>query len=200
MAEVEEYLNSGDYEMSDKKYPYIGEGKRSGNIVLFTGKRTGVVIVEGESVVDKYQVGYKCNTWDEAQFKNITREYLVDTYGKCESQEHALFIFRLAKNQEIYVKGFNYKKASYFMIVDNELYFYSSDEMPKRNKCKLIHLPLPPYEKEMKETKPAPTIEDELLEFILESAGYSGEELALSSFGRNFIKNLTSKYNITPKG
>ena len=58
MAEVEEYLNSGDYEMSDNKYPYIGQIYSA--IVLYYRKNGGVLLDDalGLRIVTGKQLRY----------------------------------------------------------------------------------------------------------------------------------------------
>lgn len=134
--------------MSDKSYPYIGEGKRSGNVVLFTAKGVGAVIAEGESVTDSFKVGVKSSTWEEGLFKNITRKYLANTYGKCDSQEHADFICGLAKVNKLKYRNDFGGDLLWFYCDGNKLEFYTENNAAGNN-AKLIHLPLPPKESKM---------------------------------------------------
>ena len=82
----------------------------------------------------------------ESQCKNITREYLANTYGKVESKEHAEFIELLAK-----VNGFNVSvsvaHSTYFVFYDRFVDFYSV-ELSKLSveDMKQITIPMPPKE------------------------------------------------------
>ena len=82
------------------KYPYIGEGYVSGVIVLMASDSKGVAINDLSPANNK---GDWWDSWNECQFKNITREHLANTYGKVESKEHAEFIIELAKNADLVV-------------------------------------------------------------------------------------------------
>lgn len=153
LAEVEEYLNSGDYEMSDNKYPYIGQIYSA--IVLYYRKNDGVLL--GDALgLDGNEIGKKIN--GENGSKNITREYLTNTYGKCESQEHADFICKLAESAEFTFYN-DYKGIHDHFWFDGKHMEFDDAKEPLKAKAKLIHLPLPPKEKEMEETKPVYTKE-----------------------------------------
>lgn len=78
--------------MSDKKYPYIGEAKITGVKVLFFCDGEGITI-DGES----YEIGSHRKNWSEPAFRNITREYLTNTYGEVKDERHAEFIKALAE-------------------------------------------------------------------------------------------------------
>ena len=137
--------------MSDKKYPYIGRSEL-GIIAL--------VYSEGKSICmsGNYQ-GERSYMYNEAGVKNITREYLSNTYGKCESQEHADFICKLAEN---YGFSFPYRiftNPRFFSFSCKALIFFEIESAARTDGEKLIHLPLPPKEKPMEETKPVYTKE-----------------------------------------
>lgn len=150
--------------MNDK-YPYIGKVESlSGaySIVLVTGKNYGCVL---ENRLDDENEGSFITLHGESHLKNI-REYLTNTYGKCESQEHADFICKLAGNYDIEVHTrYEMEPANdFFNFFTNDegvliLGFYS-EKASSINGEKLIHLPLPPNkEKSMEETKPTYTKE-----------------------------------------
>lgn len=147
--------------MSDKKYPYIGEGKRTGNIVLFTSNSTGEVIVAGNSATDSYCEGYTSDAWSEGAFEDITKGYLLGcygkTYGKCGTREHTDFIHDLAKNSGFKLDQ-NYSEGGYFYFCGEGAYGFGCEKLCSTS-AKLIHLPLPPKEKEMPEVKPVYTKE-----------------------------------------
>lgn len=81
----------------EKKYPYIGENL-AGDAVLFTETNVGY------RLLPKGYNGMPLNedqrTWKETRFKDITREYLMDTYGRVENEEHADFIIKLAATKD----------------------------------------------------------------------------------------------------
>lgn len=154
MTEVEEYLKSGGYEMKNE-YPYIGKAPVSGYIVLFLAKDLAALIDGNHSQGVSNYVNY----WVESRFTNITREYLANTYGKCESQEHADFICKLANiNNLPFVNNYS-DKAQWFNVSGGCVDFHSEHESSKNNE-KLINLPLPPKkESKMPEEKPVYTKE-----------------------------------------
>ena len=143
--------------MNDKKYPYIAKSKVSVTEILFTSRSFGVCLsTKGACYHD---------SWDENVFENITREYLANTYGKCESQEHADFICKLAEGCDIKIDdryNENSKRIFFNFFTDSgelRLGFYNEVGATTLNE-KLIHLPLPPKkEKPMEEAKPVYTKE-----------------------------------------
>lgn len=164
-----------------KTYPYIGKGENSGSIVLFYSENSGTTL--------------DCKTWatkllqysdcvNEGLFKNITAEYLADTYGKVESKEHAEFIKLLAGNEGI--------KCNYMVVSDDIKYFYFSGGVLfftfssiDDDRFKLITIPLPPKEKPMESQKEWPQVGDEALTNSLEKV----EVLALDN-GVAWVKHL----------
>lgn len=52
-------------------YPYFGRGKRTGNVVLFTGVNTGTAVHIEE--ISAYPMGYYSETWTEEEFTRITK-------------------------------------------------------------------------------------------------------------------------------
>lgn len=101
---------------------------------------------------------------NQDNLKGITRKYLTNTYGKCESQEHADFICELAENHDIEVVDKHSKQLAFFefFIESNKLKlgFYNTEGARTLHE-KLIRLPLPPKEKvmpEVKEQKPKITL------------------------------------------
>lgn len=83
------------------------------------------------------------NFEDEA-FKNITREYLANTYGKVESKEHAEFVVELAENHGYQLKGsFHEGDDNYFHFVESKkILFFSSGFSDNKQ----ITIPMPPKE------------------------------------------------------
>ena len=81
----------------------------------------------------------------ESQCKNITTEYLANTYGKVESKEHAEFIFDLVDiNDFSGLTGYAEEYPSWFCFDDDELFFFDNESNANDNGEKLITIPLPP--------------------------------------------------------
>ena len=116
------------------KYPYIGEYRTLELTVLFTGRGSGCEIGSNEYHSD----------WSELKYKNITREYLSNTWGVVESKEHAEFIIELAK-----LHGFSVfmpiGSVNHFIIKDG-LSFHNCGKI-KSTDLKQITIPLPPKAK-----------------------------------------------------
>ncbi len=132
-----------------KKYPYIGEWKEHGLVVLFTGAG------EGYGMKDLY--GFD-EGFSEGEYTNITREYLQNTCGVVESKEHAEFIARMALNEGIlFTTGLNENYPCWFAF-DEELYFFKSKEYASDSNRKQITIPLQPKSKEW-----SPEVGDEVV-------------------------------------
>ena len=130
--------------MSSKKYPYIGKSQYLGTVVFFASKDYGAVINS------KWE-----DSWNEDTFTNITRKYLTNTYGKCESQEHADFICKLAENAGFTPENdYHAEKGRVWFSFNHETGSFFEEHTAKDDNEKLIHLPLPPKEKPMEETRP----------------------------------------------
>jgi hypothetical protein len=120
------------------KYPYIGDC--SGYVrVLFTSAGTGVNMKSLRH----------CDGWIEGNFKNITREYLANTYGKVESKEHAEFIVKLAHNHSIkcysgYQSYSSHGFCFYINGYDELTLAFMHIERCKDSGEKQITIPLPP--------------------------------------------------------
>lgn len=152
-----------------KAYPYIGELKSgSGGIVLFADDGFGAQLNSkgsgwGENGIHIYLAHRE---WDECEFKNITTDYLRNTYGKVESKEHAEFIVKLAElNGAEVVEPWSWGKSFTFSPDDANgliLGFYDEAEA-KDDGEKLITLPLPPKEHKEPESKEWPVVGDEVL-------------------------------------
>jgi len=114
------------------KYPYIGDCSGIAR-VLFTGERTGFSI-------DSW---FYSDGWNEGNFKNITHEYLANTYGEVKSPEHAEFIVELAENA-----GFELARQSKhlgnFFSFDVKGFCFLDTEIIASQYCKKITIPLPP--------------------------------------------------------
>lgn len=126
-------------------YPYIGKCKENNLTVLFTSFRSGTTLhCDSSDITEKhkYETGF-----NEREFKNITADYLRNTYGKLESKEHAEFIVKLAEGAGFKV-GLNYEGGkSYFNFYDETIVDFWNDEVTSSaNGEKLITIPLPPKE------------------------------------------------------
>lgn len=133
------------------KYPYIGESTKNGAVVLFYSKNHGTRLWRDNA---NYQ-----EIWNESLFKNITAEYLTNTYGKVESKEHAEFIKLLASNEGI--------KCNYMVVSDEIKYFYFSCGVLFFTFCRVdddrfkqITIPLQPKDKSMESQKEWPQVGD----------------------------------------
>lgn len=118
------------------KYPYIGKWEDADFTVLFTGVREGFDV--------KHPYDHKSN-WMESNCRNITAEYLANTYGEVKSPEHARFIVELCESNGIKISAFNDKSARSFMISDSALYMLgSSPDDLITGSYKQITIPLSP--------------------------------------------------------
>ena len=129
------------------KYPYIGQlTNKAGFVALFAGSGFACNLSNPEEAWSDAPLNDFVSDWHEDAFKNITREYLANTYGKVASKEHAEFIFELCRVNGIpaiysskpsEAKSFEVNKGyiSLHSIGINELNVSSQ---------KLITIPLPP--------------------------------------------------------
>lgn len=123
-------------------YPYIGEGIKSGSTALIYEQSKCVAIESKTWAVADLEL---CDGINEDKFKNITAEYLANTYGEVKSKEHAEFIVKLAE-----VNGFTIEFISNFeaksFIIKNEclsIFNIHINGLDKENLNK-ITIPLPP--------------------------------------------------------
>lgn len=152
--------------MSNKTYPYIGRNK-NGQINIVYSNTSATHIGGGFE-------GEHFDNYNDFNTKNIGREYLTNTYGKCESQEHADFICKLAESHGIKLAdiegcSYGYYSTSDFFnfFTDNrgDLVFGFFDEKSASDSGeKLIHLPLPPKESEMESQLPTASSGSEVSE------------------------------------
>lgn len=125
------------------KYPYIGINEH-GTKVLFFSSNSQNVLLAGDSTA--LVVGCSYESIKSDFYKNITNEYLQNTYGKVQSPQHAEFIIELAKNA-----GFEHEDYEDYDIRDNYFYF-SGDylgftdlaDTASSDGEKQITIPLPP--------------------------------------------------------
>ena len=124
------------------KYPYIG-GIDSDCKTLFLDECYGIAMEHDELEI----TGIPEHDWSEDEFKNITREYLQNTWGVVESKEHAEFIIELAELHGFEVDE-NSDNPKSFMIYDDviSIYSFSHKELSNEDGRKQITIPLPPKE------------------------------------------------------
>lgn len=120
------------------------------------------------------------NKSEHKKDKNITAEYLINTYGKVESKEHAEFIKLIAENEGI--------KCNYMVVSDDIKYFYFSGGVlfftfssVDDDRFKLITIPLPPRDKSMESQKEWPQVGDYVICKSKADNVRKGELLALTN-------------------
>lgn len=116
-------------------YPYIGKIEETGNTIIFLNENKGMRISEPFDFIctrDK---------WKESVFKNITAEYLANTYGEVKSKEHAEFIVKLCENAGINVFPQLFD-ANHF-VIKGKLSFHNCERITS-SELKQITIPLPP--------------------------------------------------------
>ena len=123
------------------KYPYIG-GIDSDCKVLFIGKKHGIAIEHPTLEI----TGTAEGGWCGGQFKNITSEYLQNTYGEVKSPEHAEFIIELCESNGLSVHHdeFHVEKNFFALNGSGKLFFFPYETQSSINKRKQITIPLPP--------------------------------------------------------
>lgn len=133
--------------MSNKIYPAIYKSE-DGNLYLY------------ENRANCYSFGYKNwigsndNIFDTHESdKNITAEYLANTYGEVKSKEHAEFIVELAKNAGFSVVRPYKDKRRFFSFWDGQLGFFELESIATSSCAKQITIPLPNKQLATTETK-----------------------------------------------
>ena len=120
------------------KYPFIG-GIDDDCKVLLIENGYGIAIEHPTIEI----TGVPERGWDNRSFKNITPEYLANTYGKVESKEHAEFIIGLCKIGGIEIFNEFESGITHFIIAKCELIFtYGVPTTSAHDR--LITIPLPP--------------------------------------------------------
>ena len=124
--------------MKDKIYPAIYESSGGGKY-LYENERSYFCINTKEwSVAD--EIDKRAALSD----KNITREYLANTYGEVQSPEHAEFIIELAALYGFATKSPYFKGKLFFSIDRDDLTFWNQLASSKIYGEKKITIPLPP--------------------------------------------------------
>ncbi|AUG84983.1 hypothetical protein MAELSTROM_64 [Pseudoalteromonas phage Maelstrom] len=127
---------------NETKYPYIGECVNG--VALFSSKGVGAALKK-ENAAWSFLSNFEfTGCWFESDFKNITHEYLQNTWGVVESKEHAEFIIELAKNAGFDISDYNENRDSYFYTDDDYIGFTDSEELAGNRDEKQITIPLPP--------------------------------------------------------
>lgn len=133
------------------KYPYIGKAPvndskdcKEFDVCVFHKPESGTIL-EGNSYHPK---GHYSNDWcEQGVFKNITAEYLANTYGEVKSKEHAEFIVKLAENHGYTLTGAVDKSNARTFVIDGEskmLFFMRGSNSFDGSTVKQITIPLPP--------------------------------------------------------
>lgn len=136
------------------KYPAIYQSTVNGNVALLLNDKQGVTLDKFKATVGT------SGEWDEDKFKNITAEYLANTYGEVKSKEHAEFIVRLAEVNGIAVsvncrdgsaKVFSFRTKS---GVPRLVLLSTKDHLYNAASRKQITIPLPPECESVDDKKP----------------------------------------------
>ena len=134
------------------KYPYIGKYETTNTETLCLFYKEGFAI----NLDDKQRAA--TDLYLENAFKDITREYLSNTWGVVESKEHAEFIIELAVNCGFEQRtGLEKAYPCYFCLDKDEVYFFSQKHNASNDGEKQITISLPP------KTKEWPQVGDEVL-------------------------------------
>ena len=141
------------------KYPYIGE-TALGSIVLFHKESSGKAIKH----VARNHIDRVYTDWVEDQFKNITNEYLQNTYGEVQSPEHAEFIIELAENAGFTMNPKKKRGGSFFFA--SAKFGFGGKSFCSAGDMKKITIPLPP-----KQIQTATPEEESEMKQIMKNAG-----------------------------
>jgi len=127
-------------EGEEMKYPYIG-GIDSDCKTLFLDECYGIAMEHNQLDI----TGIPEHAWSERQFKNITHEYLQNTYGEVVSPEHAEFIVELAELHG-FVIGCSSSNPMVFEFSGDSINTYSIEPelFAYNDESKQITIPLPP--------------------------------------------------------
>lgn len=182
MAEVEEYLNSGDYEMSDNKVIATftpNQANKNKDAQPFDAVRVEVANGGFEGITKS---GYEFHVLEEYWSVKFFND--KPTYTK-EMHERGLLPKEGMKCLIAYKGGNTFKGKIKYISKDGFVYEREDGTDSFNGSIDIV------------EFKPIPTIEDELTEFFNETFS----SCAYSIEGNQFlVKELTDKYNITPKG
>jgi len=121
------------------KYPFIG-GIDDDCKVLLIENGYGIAIEHPTIEI----TGVPERGWNNSSFKNITQEYLANTYGKVANKEHAEFIVGLCKVNGIDFLDDYEGGVMWFNCKCGLLDFYIDKNTASNDGEKLITIPLPP--------------------------------------------------------
>lgn len=177
----------------DIKYPYIADNK-NGTVVLFTRAEYGFLLKKS---LQSDRDNNSWHPWREIAFKNITREYLANTYGKVESKEHAEFLIEIAIANKLHVHAETLnRELDYFAFKnDGSLYFFDNESHARMLDREQITIPLPPKQVVIGEKKS----EVYMPELNAVSSGFvvaSGEPLNYKVIGNGDFDNVLSTITI----
>ena len=123
------------------KYPFIARNKYDVEILVLSESKSIILSNPHKGALHDVYPTFSRN------YKNITHEYLQNTYGVVESKEHAEFIVDLAELHGFEVDE-NSDNPKSFMIYDDviSIYSFSHKELSNQKCRKQITIPLPPKE------------------------------------------------------
>lgn len=171
------------------KLPYIATNGL--NNFLVYAENTATLIGDENNC---FSSGFKIVV-SEDTLKNITREYLTNTYGKVESKGHADFIVKLAKVNAIEVCNNYYEGLAFCFFLDLKkeiILGFFKEEYAKDGGEKLITIPLP-HKDDMQKPK---TPEQELRDELIAAMDDSGTAFTYAEY---MAKYLLSNYELTKK-
>lgn len=122
------------------KYPAILKNTIGGQTVLAVSGKLFIHMSGEFEVEDSESYSF------DSRYKNITAEYLANTYGEVKSKEHAEFIAKLAENHRaICPTDINYNKCKFFYFSSTgDLFFTKEKVSDLATDYKKITIPLPP--------------------------------------------------------
>ncbi len=167
------------------KYPYIGKANLDDSLVLFYSEGCGMCFRS-----DNWSGGLRVD-YNERAFKNITHEYLANTYGEVQSPEHAEFIIELCESNGLELARQSKRLGNFFSFYVNKFCFLNVDSIVSQH-CKKITIPLPP-KADKQESSEWPQVGDEV--FYKESGNSKGVVLAIDA-DIAWIKNSYGGYSI----
>ena len=168
-----------------KSYPYIAINNHDIEFLVFSEKRA--IVLNGVNKGDEHNPSYFIR-----RYKNITHEYLQNTYGEVVSPEHAEFIIELAENAGFDCGEFISGEDVYFYAGENSIDFTSFEPIASNDGKKQITIPLPP-KADKQESSEWPQIGDDV--FYKESGNSKGVVLAIDA-DIAWIKNSYGGYSI----
>ena len=181
------------------KYPYIARNESSVEMLVFSESKAIILSEINKGILHDVHPAFSRN------YKNITREYLANTYGKVESKEHAEFIVDLCKVNGVDFLDDYKGGVMWFNCKCGLLDFYIDKNTASNDGEKLITIPLPP-----KQIQTATSEEEFEMQQIMKN---NGDNLVLgcedskcewpqigdlvqANFGKGIVKSLADKNGI----